>query len=54
MNTLLLSYTVSWILVLTVNGGLFYFVVRRLFRQKAHAAPGSSSRHITLRPRPGP
>ncbi len=50
MNTLLLSYTVSWILVLTVNGGIFYFVVHRLFRQKAHAAPGSSPRHLTLRP----
>ena len=49
MNTLLLSYPVSWLLVLTVNGGLLYFVVRRLFRQTAHPGREKSSRHATLR-----
>ena len=50
METLFISYPVSWILVTGVNGLIFYVVLRRLFRQAAHHAPESSPRHFTLRP----
>ena len=36
MDTLLLSYPVSWVLVLAVNGTILFFVCRKLFRDAAH------------------
>ena len=36
MENLLLSYSVSWIMVCTVNGIILYFICRKLFRDAAH------------------
>ena len=43
METLFISYPVSWVLVTGVNGLIFYVVLRRLFDQAAHHAPEISS-----------
>ena len=48
METLFISYPISWILVSVVNGLMFYFVLRGLFRQAAHPVSGVD-RHFTLR-----
>ena len=48
METLLISYPISWILVSVVNGLIFHFVLRGLFRQAAHPDSGAN-RHLTLR-----
>ena len=39
MGTLLVSYPISWILVLAVNGAILFFVCRKLFRDAAHPVP---------------
>ena len=36
MDMLLVSYPISWVLVLAVNGAILFFVCRRLFRTAAH------------------
>ncbi len=41
MGMLLVSYPISWVLVLAVNGAILGFVIRRLFREAAHPAATS-------------
>ena len=36
ISTLLLSYPISWVLVMIVNAVILYFVCRKLFREAAH------------------
>ena len=43
METLFISYPVSWVLVTGVNGLIFYVVLRRLFDQAAHHVPKGSA-----------
>ena len=50
METLFISYPISWILVSVVNGLIFYFVLRGIFRQAARPASESPDRHLVLRP----
>ena len=41
MGMLLVSYPISWILVLAVNGAILFFVCRKLFREAVHHPVGS-------------
>ena len=36
ISTLLLSYPISWVLVMVVNAVILYFICRKLFREAAH------------------
>ena len=49
MSTLLLSYPISWVLVLVVNALILFFVCRKLFREAAH--PKRHDGFLPLSPR---